>query len=133
MGESGGELTPEPAPVPPVDQLVAPRLTGAQVALLGRYGVVRPVVAGQVLFREGDRDYEFMVILSGVVTMVDHQAGVERELATCGPGEFVPGLTIFTGERLFITAVVTEPGSILVVAVDRLRELIGRDQELGGS
>src|SRR5215831_16982712 len=114
MGESGGELTAEAAPVPPVDQLVAPRLT-----------------AGQVVFREGDRDYEFMVILSGVVTMVDHQAGVERELATCGPGEFVPGLTIFTGERLFITAVGTEPGSILVVAVDRLRELIGRDQELG--
>ena len=131
MGESGGELTPEAAPVPPVDQFVAPRLTAAQVALLGRYGEVRPVVAGQVLFREGDRDYEFMVILSGVVTMVDHQAGVERELARCGPGEFVPGLTIFTGERLFITAVVTEPGSILVVAVDRLRELIGRDQELG--
>ena len=131
MGESGGELTAEAAPVPPVDQLVAPRLTAAQVALLGRYGEVRPVAAGQVLFREGDRDYEFMVILSGVVTMVDHQAGVERELATCGPGEFVPGLTIFTGERLFITAVVTEPGSILVVAVDRLRELIGRDQELG--
>ena len=131
MGESGGELTAEAAPVPTVDQLVTPRLTAAQVALLGRYGEVRPAAAGQVLFREGDRDYDFMVILSGVVTMVDHQAGVERELAVCGPGEFVPGLTIFTGERLFVTAVVTEPGSILVVTVDRLRELIGRDQELG--
>jgi CRP-like cAMP-binding protein len=78
MGESGGELTAEAAPVPTVDQLVTPRLTAAQVALLGRYGEVRPAAAGQVLFREGDRDYDFMVILSGVVTMVDHQAGVER-------------------------------------------------------
>ena len=30
-----------------------------------------------------------MVVLSGAVTVVDHEAGVVRELATVGPGRFV--------------------------------------------
>jgi hypothetical protein len=32
------------------------------------------------------------------------------------------------GERLFTTAVVTEPGSVLVVPVERLRAVIAHDQ-----
>jgi thioredoxin reductase (NADPH) len=62
------------------------------------------------LFREGDRGYDFIVILAGRVAIVDHQAGTERELATGGPGDFVAELNLLTGERLFTTAVVTEPG-----------------------
>ena len=131
MDETGDDLTAKAAPSPPIDLLLAPRLTAEQLALLRRHGEVRPTAAGQVLFREGDRGYDFIAILSGTVTIVDHQAGVERELATGGPDEFVAELNILTGERVFTTAVVKEPGSILVVPVDRLQALIGRDQELG--
>jgi thioredoxin reductase (NADPH) len=92
MHETGDELTTKAAPTPPVDPLLAPRLTEGQLALLRRYGEARATVAGQVLFREGDRGYDFIVILSGAVTVVDHQAGVMRELATGGPGEFVAEL-----------------------------------------
>ena len=83
-----------------------------------------------MLFREGDRGYDFIVILAGAVTVVDHQAGVARELASGGPGEFVAELNILTGERLFTTAVVKEPGSILAVPVDRLQEVIAQEQVL---
>jgi thioredoxin reductase (NADPH) len=118
------------AAVPPIDPLSAPQLSADQVAVLRRFGQVRPTVAGEVLFREGDRGYDFIVILSGAVTVVDHQAGVQRELASGGPGQFVAELNILTGERLFTTAVVSEPGSILVVPVDRLHTLLGQDQAL---
>lgn len=113
------------------DPLIAPRLSAEQLELLRRHGEIQPTEAGQLLFREGDRGYDFVVILSGTVTVVDHQAGVERELATGGPGEFVAELNILTGERLFTTAVVREAGSVLVVPLEGLRELIGRDQALG--
>jgi hypothetical protein len=53
---------------------------------LRRYGEERPTRAGQVLFREGDRAYDFIVVLSGSVAVVDHEAGAERELVTLGPG-----------------------------------------------
>jgi len=50
-----------------------------------------------------------------------------RELVTEGPGEFLAELNILTGERLFATAVVREPGSVLVVPVDRLQEVTAQD------
>jgi CRP-like cAMP-binding protein len=44
-------------------------LTEEQIGLLRREGDVRPVAAGEVLFREGDRSYDFIVILAGRVAI----------------------------------------------------------------
>jgi thioredoxin reductase (NADPH) len=112
------------------DPYLSPPVDAEQLALLCRYGQERPTTAGYVLFREGDRAYDFIVVVSGAVTVVDHDAGVERDLVTIGPGRFLGELGILTGERMFATAVVTEPGSVLVVPVDRLQEVIAQDQEL---
>jgi thioredoxin reductase (NADPH) len=118
------------APDPGTDPFLSPPLDAEQLALLSRYGQERPTTAGQVLFREGDRGYDFIVVLSGSVSVVDHEDGVMREMATLGPGRFVAELNILTGERVFATAVVSEPGSILVVPADRLQEVIAQDQKL---
>src|SRR5215470_9963248 len=117
-------------PDPGTDPFLAPPLNDEQLALLRRYGQERPTRPGQVLFREGDRAYDFIVVLSGAVSVVDHEAGMVRELAILGPGRFVAELSLFTGERVFATAVVREPGSVLVVPVDRLQEVIAQDQTL---
>jgi CRP-like cAMP-binding protein len=130
MSKTGDERTGTTVPGSRRDPFLAPRLNAEQLVLLRRYGQERPTAAGQVLFREGDRGYDFIVVLSGAVTVVDHEAGVVRELATEGPGEFLAELNILTGERLFATAVVREPGAVLVVPVDRLQEVIAQDQAL---
>ena len=105
------------APDPGTDPFLSPPLTNEQVALLRRYGQERPTTIGQVLFREGDRAYDFIVVLSGTVSVVDHEAGALRELATLGAGRFVAELNILTGGRVFATTVVRESGSVLVVRV----------------
>ena len=64
------------------DPFLVPRLSTEQLVLLRRYGQERPTAAGQVLFREGDRGYDFIVVLSGAVAVVDYEAGVVRELVT---------------------------------------------------
>jgi thioredoxin reductase (NADPH) len=118
------------APDPGTDPFLSPPLSDDQLTLLRRYGQERPTTAGQVLFREGDLAYDFIVVVSGAVTVGDHDGGVMRELATSGPGRFVAELGLLTGERVFATAVVREPGSVLVVPVDRLQEVIAQDQQL---
>ena len=115
---------------PGTDPYLSPPLQAAHLALLRRCGQERPTTAGQVLLRAGDRAYEFIVVLSGAVTMIDHEAGAVRELATFGPSGFLSELNILTGERLFATAVVREAGSVLAVPVERLHEVIAQDQEL---
>jgi thioredoxin reductase (NADPH) len=131
MDETNQDLAAEVRSSPPVDSVLTPHLTEGQLELLRRNGEVRQTIAGQVLFREGDRSYDFIVIMSGTVVVLDHQAGIRRELVTGGPGEFVAELNLFTGERVFTTAEVKEPGSILVVPLDRLQFLIEKDQALG--
>jgi thioredoxin reductase (NADPH) len=131
MPEGNGDMDEQATALPLIDPLVTSKLMDEQLALLHRHGKVLPTVAGQMLFREGDRSYDFMVILSGSVAVVDHHGGIERALATAGPREFLAELSILTGERLFTGAVVRDPGSILVVPVDVLHSLINQDQALG--
>jgi len=130
--ESGISKRPSPGRARShADQATSHLLTNDHIAILRRIGQVRRTHAGEVLFREGDHGYDFFVILSGRLMICDHQAGVERELARGGAGEFVAELNLLTGECLFTTAVVMEPGEVLVVPVDKLRGLISRDQVLG--
>jgi thioredoxin reductase (NADPH) len=124
------KLTDVSATDPGTDPILSPPLSSEQLTLLRRYGRELETTAGQVLFREGDLAYEFIVVVSGAVTVGDHNAGVARELATEGPGRFVAELGLLTGERVFATAVVREPGSVLVLPADRLLEVIAQDQQL---
>jgi thioredoxin reductase (NADPH) len=121
-----------PSPSEPGDEArTSQPLADDHIAILQQIGEVRPTQAGEVLHREGDRAGDFIVILSGRVKLSDHQAGVEREMVTWGPREFIAELGILTGERLVTTAVIVEPGEVLAVPVDKLHKLISRDQVLG--
>ena len=80
-----GERTGMTAPDPGTDSFLSPPLDAEQLALLSRYGQKRLTTAGQVLFREGDRAYDFIVVLSGAVSVVDYEAGAVRDLGTLGP------------------------------------------------
>jgi thioredoxin reductase (NADPH) len=133
MGDKAS-ISGRPSPRPgkfgaeaPASQL----LTDEHIAMLRRIGEDRPTRAGEVLFREGDRECHLFVILSGRVKLCDHQAGVERDLVTWGARDFIAGLGLLTGLRLFTAGVVVEPGEVLAVPADKLQRLISHDQELG--
>jgi thioredoxin reductase (NADPH) len=115
----------------PVRGSLEARLSAAQIDLLRSHGHERRTARGEVLFREGDRSYDFVVILVGTVAAVDGYGVVERELGVGYPGDFAAELNLFTGERLYTTAVVREPGAVLVVPVSDLRELIAAHPDLG--
>jgi CRP-like cAMP-binding protein len=44
-----------------------PTFSETQISFLKDYGAVRKTQAGQVLFKEGDTSYDFIVILEGDV------------------------------------------------------------------
>jgi thioredoxin reductase (NADPH) len=61
-----------------------PTLTDDQIAFLKRYGEVRKTQAGQLLFGEGDRSYNFIVILEGEAEIVENFGGEARTIAVHG-------------------------------------------------
>jgi thioredoxin reductase (NADPH) len=108
-----------------------PRLSDAQIELLAEHGERRRVQAGEVLFREGDRAYDFFVVLEGMVAIVAGQGDEERVIAVHGSGRFLGELSLLTGQPAFFTAVVREPGEVLEVPVERLRRLVCAEPALG--
>src|SRR3954471_16057660 len=109
-----------------------PRLTDDQVDRLEQHGRRRAVDAGDVLIREGERCEVFYVVLSGSIAIVeDYGTPDERLLRVHGPGRFIGELGLLNGQVAFYTAVVRDPGEILALSMDQLRDLVTRDSTLG--
>ena len=90
-----------------------PKLTDEQVESLKVEG--KATARGEVLFREGDLTCDFFVILSGLVAIVDGYGREDRVISVHGPGRFLGELGLLTGEAVFTTAVVQEPGEVLAI------------------
>jgi thioredoxin reductase (NADPH) len=104
-----------------------PRLDPEQIDRLAVYGERLPTRQGQVLFRQGDRHYDFFVVLEGKVAVLDG----EEVIRVHGPGRFLGELSLLTGQAALIGCVVDEPGVVLRIPVELLRQLVARDPILG--
>jgi thioredoxin reductase (NADPH) len=108
-----------------------PRLTERQLRVLEHEGTRRTTAVGDVLFHQGDRDGDFYVVLAGTVATTEEGDVGEQVIGVHGPRRFLGELGLLNGEASFLSAVVRQPGEVLVVPVDRLRALVGRDSDLG--
>lgn len=54
-----------------------------------------------------------------------------RLLRVHGPGRFIVELDLLNGQVAFYTAVVGDPGEILTLSMDQLRDLVARESNLG--
>jgi thioredoxin reductase (NADPH) len=107
-----------------------PRLTEEQRAKLRALGTVRSTSPWDVLFREGEESYDFFVVESGTVTIVQGYEQENRALAVFGAHQFLGELGLLTGSRVYLTAVVREGGEVIQVPAQQMRDLLGEDEEL---
>jgi thioredoxin reductase (NADPH) len=108
-----------------------PRLSDEQIKRLAVDGERRPTEPSQVLFQEGDDEYDFHVVLDGRVGTQTGEGPGARMVAVHGPGRFLGELNLLTGGPSFLTAIALEAGEVLVVPAARLRQLVAEDSELG--
>src|ERR671912_106390 len=78
----------------------APRLRTDQIELLKRYGETRRTEVGEVLFRAGDTDNDFVVVLEGEVKVGDDFPGESRTIGTFREGRFLGELNMLTGQAI---------------------------------
>jgi thioredoxin reductase (NADPH) len=107
-----------------------PRLDDAQRAQLRALGTVRTTSPGEVLFAEGDAGYDFFVVESGAVVIVQGYGDENRVIAVHGQHRFLGELNLLTGSAANLTAVVRDAGEVIQVPVDRLREIVANDEDL---
>lgn len=139
-GRSAVPVSPA-ARLPAVEKLVetpdengsSPRLDERQLGVLRRAGRRRGTAPGDVLVRGGVTDWDFVVVLEGLVAVVEDLEGVDggpRVVSVVGPGRFLGGLNMLAGQRAVRSVVVVRAGSVVTVSVDRLRTVMAADRDL---
>jgi thioredoxin reductase (NADPH) len=109
-----------------------PRLSKEQIELLSRRGEQRPVQRGDLLVAEGQRDRDFVVVLSGKIAVIEgHGTPKAQTVRIHGPRRFLDELGLLTGQPSFVSMVVQEPGRVLAVPLPGLHELVREEPDLG--
>ena len=119
-GASAGEARAAAGP----DALTATyTLSDDDLGALAGYGTERRVEVGDVLFRAGDADVAFHVIIEGAVDIVRDDLDGEVVVVTHGAHRFLGELSMLTGQRAYLTARVSRAGRVLVIPPDQFRLL----------
>jgi thioredoxin reductase (NADPH) len=108
----------------------APALREDQTEILGRYGEKRMTEAGQVLFRAGDTQNDFFVVLEGEVEMIDNFAGEARTMGVMRRGRFLGDLNMLIGQPIYLSAAVRVGGEVLAISRERLKEVVTEEPNL---
>ena len=105
------------------DQVAFPTLDDSEIAAIEPLGTRRSISTGDYLYREGDAHYDFYVVVSGTVEVAVHADGEERVVARFGPRNFMGELSLLSGQRVYVSARVADPGEVIVVPADALRQV----------
>ena len=109
-----------------------PTLSEAQIAQLERYAGAPPKTfrAGDALFRCGDRDYNFFVIKSGEVELVDETGEKPKAIRVLGAGEFTGDVGHLTGNPKVVTGMAKTDSEVYEISEKALREILNQDPQL---
>jgi thioredoxin reductase (NADPH) len=107
-----------------------PRLTDGQLARVRAVATAREAASGEILFKEGDPSYDFFVVDSGFVAIVQNYEHAPAVIAVHGARRFLGELNLLTGSPPLLTAVVRDAGVVLQMPVRELRALLSGDNEL---
>src|SRR6476619_5903421 len=117
--------------MPSEHDIAFPRLSRAQIDALRRWGHVRPIAPGDVLFQEGDRGFSFYVILEGAVEIDEQSRGKPHQVTVHEPGEFTGDVDTRSGRDELVTGRATIPGEVLELASAAFRQAVDALPEIG--
>jgi thioredoxin reductase (NADPH) len=97
---------------------------------LAEFGTERDVAAGDVLYRAGDDAYDLYVVLEGKVEIVRPEIDGDVVIVEHVGGGFLGELNLLTGQRVYLTARMAEPGRVLAIPPQEFRRLMASKPDL---
>ena len=103
------------------DAVMFPELDDEQLAIVLTLGERRGVAEGEILFSPADDQYDWIVILSGLVEVLG-QGG--QLITRHGARRFLGEVNLVTRQRPYLSIRVAEAGEVVVVPVDVFRSRV---------
>jgi thioredoxin reductase (NADPH) len=117
----------------PADLALAfPRLTQDECTRLRAFGTAQTVSVGDTLFEPGDVTYDLVLIDEGVVDIVSAPTLGKPEALVVQhrAGGLIGELNLLTGQTVYLTARVSEPGTVYRIGPEAFRRVMSEDPEL---
>jgi thioredoxin reductase (NADPH) len=109
-----------------------PRLDGAEIDRLHRFGEVRAYAAGERMVASGEVSPGTFVVLSGEVEVSQHNVlGHRQTIITHGSGSFMGELAQLSGRPSLVDAHATKDVEALIIPSHSLRDVLVAEAELG--
>ena len=108
----------------PNEPSLFPLLTAEALGHMREQGAEVELAPGEVLFSEGDRDYQFFVVLEGEIRITKMVGSEETLLAIHDPGEFTGEISMLTGGPAIATGKAVGKARVLRIDPDKFRRLV---------
>lgn len=114
----------------PKEQALFPELPPDVMADLPNHGTVVDFADGDVIFREGERNYPLFVVVEGRIRVTKQMGAEQRTLAIHGPRHFTGEIAMLTGGPAIATGVALGPTRVVRIENDAVRKFIGSEAPL---
>ncbi len=86
---------------------------------------------GEILFADGDKSYDMIVVLEGGVEIVEHHGQPdELVIISYGPREFIGEMGLLTGQTVYLSAVATSDGLVLRIPAAQVKVIMSEEPDL---
>jgi thioredoxin reductase (NADPH) len=107
------------------ESIAFPDLSDEQLATLESLGTRRQVNRGEIIYKTGQRDVPFHLVLSGELEVFESRDGQEQILGVPGPRDFVGDIAMLTGTAVIATVRgKAEQSEIVQIPAARLRRAL---------
>ena len=110
-----------------------PKLTAEQMANMSECSLCKfkRYADGGTLFRAGERNPRFYVVISGQIEIVDELGDAPKSIVTHGPQSFAGDVSLVSGRPAVVSAYARGVTEVYEVSPDALKQLLNHDPELG--
>jgi signal transduction histidine kinase len=108
----------------PNQMTLFPKLPDDALEQMKQHGVEIELNPGDVLFREGDSNYNFHAVVEGEIQVTKLVGGESRVLAIHRRGDFMGELSMLTGASSIASAHAIAPSRILRIDIDKFKQIM---------
>ena len=112
------------------NQEAFPRLSEEDLTELSQFGESQTFDDGDTLIEAGEKGFDFYVIKSGKVRVLDTSSGEERTITILGEREFIGDLANLKGSPANTTVIAEGECRVKAIASNKLKEILNKNSRL---
>ena len=112
------------------NQEAFPKLSKKDLTELSQFGESQKFRDGETLLKAGEKEFDFYIIESGEVEILDSSSGEDRIITTSGEKEFIGDLANLKGSPANCSAIAKGDCRVIAIAPNKLREILNKNSHL---